>query len=62
MKMSILRERRYNMAEKKDCIFSRVNDYRALKTKYCKREGKCKFYKSCKRYNETGTLKTLNEQ
>ena len=38
MKMSILRERRYNMAEKKDCIFSRVNDCRALKMKYCKRE------------------------
>lgn len=45
------------MAEKKDCIFNR-----ALKMKYCRWEEKeCKFYKSCKIYNETGMLKTRKE-
>jgi hypothetical protein len=57
-----LTERRYNMAEKKDCIFNRADDYRALKMKYCRWEEKeCKFYKSCKIYNETGMLKTRKE-
>lgn len=47
---------------KKDCIFNRADDCRALKMKYCKWEEKeCKFYKNCKTYNETGMSKTRNE-
>lgn len=51
------------MAEKKDCIFNRADDCRTLKMKYCRWEEKeCKFYKSCKIYNETGMLKTRKDQ
>lgn len=50
------------MAEKKDCIFNRADDCRALKMKYCRWEEKeCKFYKSCEIYNETGMLKTRKD-
>ena len=48
---------------KEDCIFFKnKNACNALNELYCKKEGKCAFYKSCKEYTQQGRKKKEREE